>query len=250
MDQNEIERLRALIAEYDYRRGLNLTDLATLQSELRSATQENEQLRAKLERTEGERGISWSSFMAEVHAYTTTLQWATAWKAAAKRERERRIQWQQEWKHVSNAWAKEPSAVVEWAREWMERAETAEVALAQAEIKIDDWRVAEHQVSDAYLRLRQKLDAFDTPTAPTLKQIAQVTEGKVDELLAEVERLRKENTMLKEQMETAELELATGWVCPICGRALAIWVSSCDHGNLAPKTWTATSDGESWEKAT
>jgi chromosome segregation ATPase len=107
MDQNEIERLRALIAEYDYRRGLNLTDLATLQSELRSTTQENEQLRAKLDRAEnliaagglswvlqrrdedGEQGISWPSFMAEVHAYTTTLQWATAWKAAAKRERER-----------------------------------------------------------------------------------------------------------------------------------------------------------------
>jgi len=44
--RTEIERLRALVAEYDYRRGLNLTDLATLQSELRAATQENERLRS------------------------------------------------------------------------------------------------------------------------------------------------------------------------------------------------------------
>jgi len=45
----EIERLTHLVSEYESRRALNLTDLATLQAELRSATQENMRLQERCE---------------------------------------------------------------------------------------------------------------------------------------------------------------------------------------------------------
>jgi DNA repair exonuclease SbcCD ATPase subunit len=146
--EQQVHELRALVAEYDYCRNLNLTDLATLQTELRAATQENERLRS----------------------------WAAAWKAAAKYER-------------AEAMAFEAALT---AAE--ERAEAVERKLAKAEV--------------------------------------------------EIERLRTENTMLR------EAHTEQGWVCPICGRALAMWVSSCDHDGSAPATRTAASDAVQWEKTT
>lgn len=90
-----------------------------------------------------------------------------------------------------------------------------------------------------------------------------------NEQRAEVERLRSELALEKDKCGRCGLFIShqplahhdedqqdsdqneacsttTGWACPICGRALAIWVLACDHGRVAPATRTATSDGERW----
>ena len=97
--EQQVHELRALVAEYDSRRGLNLTNLATLQTELRAATQENERLQNLLaagglgwalkrwDEECGEQGISLAALLIEVHGYTNALRWSKAWKAAAKYER-------------------------------------------------------------------------------------------------------------------------------------------------------------------
>lgn len=61
-------------------------------------------------------------------------------------------------------------------------------------------------------------------------------------LLDEIDRLRDENTALRERLATAELKLdfttavsqpqwvpppQTGWVCPVCGKGNAPWNLSC-----------------------
>lgn len=56
-----------------------------------------------------------------------------------------------------------------------------------AELKA--FKQAEKGLSDAYIRLRQKLNAFETPHAPTPEQIWKHTEDKLDDLKAENERL-------------------------------------------------------------
>lgn len=43
---------------------------------------------------------------------------------------------------------------------------------------------AEHALSDAYIRLRGKLKAMDTPYAPTAEEVWRHTERKLDELIA------------------------------------------------------------------
>lgn len=49
----------------------------------------------------------------------------------------------------------------------------------------DELLAAEHDLSDAYLRLREKLKAFDTPPAPTPAQVYSHTEAKLDHLLTQ-----------------------------------------------------------------
>ena len=54
----------------------------------------------------------------------------------------------------------------------------------------EHWRRAERNLSDAYLRLRIKLDAFRTPDAPTAEEVWAHTEAKLDELIAQRDELR------------------------------------------------------------
>lgn len=53
----------------------------------------------------------------------------------------------------------------------------------------DELLDAEHALSDAYLRLRRKLNAFDTPTAPTAEQVWSHTEAKLDEVIKQRDEL-------------------------------------------------------------
>jgi hypothetical protein len=63
----EIERLTHLVSEYESRRALNLTDLATLQAELRATTQENMRLQERCEWLACmERQQRWRALLAEV----------------------------------------------------------------------------------------------------------------------------------------------------------------------------------------
>lgn len=52
--------------------------------------------------------------------------------------------------------------------------------------KCDEWRASEHKLSDAYLRIRQKLNAFDTPHGPTADQVYERTEAAIDAMQAKV----------------------------------------------------------------
>ena len=190
----EIERLRSERAEsqrqaegyaeavVDYEQQVH-----ELQTELRAATQENERLRS----------------------------WSAVWKSAAKVERSRSQYWYDEWKYTSQQWAKEPSVLVDWAKDYMTRAEEAE----------------------------EEASAFEAALTAA-EERAETAERKLAKAEIEIERLRTENTMLR------EAHTEQGWVCPICGRALAMWVSSCDHDGSAPATRTAASDEVQWEKAT
>ncbi len=47
----------------------------------------------------------------------------------------------------------------------------------------------ERNLSDAYIRLRAKLNAFDTPWAPTPEQVYSHTEAKLDELIKQRDEL-------------------------------------------------------------
>ena len=59
------------------------------------------------------------------------------------------------------------------------------------ERELDELLKAEHKISDAYIRIRSKLNAFDTPYAPTPEQIYELTERKLDAVLAENATLKK-----------------------------------------------------------
>lgn len=56
--------------------------------------------------------------------------------------------------------------------------------------KAQELRDAEHQLSEAYLRLRRLLDAFDTPDSPTAEQVWAHTEAKLGALIHERNILR------------------------------------------------------------
>jgi len=75
---------------------------------------------------------------------------------------------------------------------WMDRAEKAESDNAELKEKFQQILESEHALSDAYLRLRLKLGAMNTPCAPTSKEIWRHTEHKLDELLQKVKGLEIE----------------------------------------------------------
>lgn len=52
------------------------------------------------------------------------------------------------------------------------------------------FRNSERELSDAYLRIRAKLNAYDTPHAPTFEQIWNHTESKLDQLIDRCERAK------------------------------------------------------------
>lgn len=49
--------------------------------------------------------------------------------------------------------------------------------------KLDDYKKVNKKLNEAYLRIREKVGAWDTPTAPTAEQIYLLTESKIDHLL-------------------------------------------------------------------
>jgi hypothetical protein len=57
--------------------------------------------------------------------------------------------------------------------------------------QLNMFRILEKNLSDAYLRIRELVGSFDTSTAPTPKQVYDLTELKLKTLLAEREELRK-----------------------------------------------------------
>lgn len=64
-------------------------------------------------------------------------------------------------------------------------------ATQEYEKQIAELRAAEKKTSDAYLRIRELVNAFDTPHAPTPEQIYELTERKIKELQAENAGLRE-----------------------------------------------------------
>ena len=65
----------------------------------------------------------------------------------------------------------------------------------------DALRSSEKMVSDAYLRIRKLLNAWDTPHAPSAQQVYEVTEGKLRALIQERDALRERISMLIEALE-------------------------------------------------
>lgn len=59
------------------------------------------------------------------------------------------------------------------------------VGLEQAK-EVSELREAEHKLSDAYIRIRTLLNAFDTPYAPTPEQIYELTERKLKSLTSKL----------------------------------------------------------------
>lgn len=64
--------------------------------------------------------------------------------------------------------------------------------LAKRDREIERWAEAEHALSSAYLRLRQILDAFHTPDAPTREEVWEHTEQRAREIVAERDQLRQQ----------------------------------------------------------
>lgn len=69
-----------------------------------------------------------------------------------------------------------------------------EKSLGEARKQWDEFLEAEHKLSDAYLRIRKILNAFQTPYAPTPEQIYQHTEAKLA-------ALEKSNKVMRECLE-------------------------------------------------
>ena len=66
--------------------------------------------------------------------------------------------------------------------------------------EVAKWKAAEHSLSDAYLRLRGLLDAFDTPRGVTAEQVWEHTEGKLIYLISERDQLRAQINVLREAL--------------------------------------------------
>jgi hypothetical protein len=63
------------------------------------------------------------------------------------------------------------------------------VKIANLESRLAAIISAEHELSDAYIRIRQILDAFQTPFAPTEREVWNHTESKARELVTRAESL-------------------------------------------------------------
>lgn len=66
--------------------------------------------------------------------------------------------------------------------------------LKEAERRLAEMTTAEHNLSDAYLRIRALLNAWDTPHAPTPQQIWEHTENKLKEIISRVDTPRDEKS--------------------------------------------------------
>lgn len=80
---------------------------------------------------------------------------------------------------------------------WEDIAEDYLEACQEAERRFNNMLQAEHSLSDAYLRLRKKLKAFNTPFAPTTEEVWSHTESKLDQLISERDELCKQVNEMK-----------------------------------------------------
>lgn len=58
--------------------------------------------------------------------------------------------------------------------------------------QLEVFKISEKKLSEAYLRIRELVGAWETPTAPTPEQIYSLTESKIIALKEENEMLRRE----------------------------------------------------------
>ena len=77
---------------------------------------------------------------------------------------------------------------------------TERQARVEAEKKAKKLLEAEHQLSDAYLRIRKLLNAYDTPHAPTAEQVWAHTEAKLSKAMLVVEAARSVVNVTKNKM--------------------------------------------------
>lgn len=105
--------------------------------------------------------------------------------------------------------------------------------------KCDEWRASEHKLSEAYLRIRQKLNAFDTPHGPTADQVYEHTEAAIDTLQAkvaeqigEIERLEKEvvhrQSLLRESNRNCAERAGIIWERNVTIAQQAVLIKKCE----------------------
>ena len=105
--------------------------------------------------------------------------------------------------------------------------------------KCDEWRASEHKLSEAYLRIRQKLNAFDTPHGPTADQVYEHTEAAIDALQAkvaeqsgEIERLEKEvvhrQSLLRESNRNCAERAGIIWERNVTIAQQAVLIKKCE----------------------
>lgn len=82
--------------------------------------------------------------------------------------------------------------------------EASEARLKAAEQEIRDWRVAEAEIGNAYLRIRQLVGAWDTNHGGENR--FDVTEGRVLDLLAKSGQLEAENASLRAQLDARQTQ--------------------------------------------
>lgn len=95
------------------------------------------------------------------------------------------------WK--DKAWLVEQNTLFRAELDGLRNSEAEQIIKLRA--RVEELLAAEHKLSDAYLRIRTKLDAFITPHAPSAEQVYAVTELKLDQLIARVESLEAERKL-------------------------------------------------------
>ena len=91
-----------------------------------------------------------------------------------------------------------------YIKEMAERAN--EVRALKAER--DEFLACEHRLSDAYVRIRSLVDAFDTPFAPTLEQITELTETKLKAIIAQRDKLQADLDAVRSEKNAHVIALA------------------------------------------
>ncbi len=92
--------------------------------------------------------------------------------------------------------------------------ESCEMALSEEQQRREGFQNAEREVSDAYLRLRNILDAFDTPYGPSAREVWEHTEAKAKQVFSELAAERK----AKEDAED---------YCNRVADSARVWVERC-----------------------
>jgi hypothetical protein len=105
-----------------------------------------------------------------------------------------------------------------------------------------DLREAEQRLSQAYLRIREKVGSFDTPAAPAAEEVYAHTENKLDSIIGHLRTLEKaiadsHNLYKSSDMNVPEaIKDRNGEIvlklCKDCGRAEAELSVPCDKRNV------------------
>lgn len=87
--------------------------------------------------------------------------------------------------------------------ELQDRVSNLSAQLKRTQLRLEEERICGKKLNNAYLRVREIVDAFDTPTAPTADQIYELTEQKARALVQAKEQLEK---LVGEDFSIEELE--------------------------------------------